>query len=335
MTTTTGRNDETKQLAYSAFWRILGEGKQPTVDGIMDVLVRDGHERRNRNVISARLKECWLEVGQRVAKTRTMPGIPDSTVDLVVALRDNMYQLAQAQFERDSAEIQRLADERVAEAIAAVTSLTDELAIARDELGSLHARSERLASELTTSNERKLKTQSDLETVQAEAHTLRMRVQALELEKQTLEQQIRSMVDAHNLTIKNEAERYSLLQKSLQQQLDDEKTRAGKLQAKYDKLDADYRIQSGAIQVAERAHTEARTALSAELGEAKGRANALALQVENLQRQIKTLTDEASAAAGDRARLAAELAAAVAAAAATPLPAVAKSKSKAANPRRA
>lgn len=288
----TGRNDETKQFTYSAFWEILASGKPPSVDSVIDWMVVKGYGRRNRNIISEKLKECWAEAGTKIGHQRTIPGIPEETISLVVSLRDHMLDLARKEYEQSIQEVKQTAERQVADAEAKVAELTESLNRARDDLRVQENRVEHLTSELSTSNDRILTLQDDLKKATATSETLRERVVTIEAEKRSIEDQMRRMTEAHQVALKSEAERFHMLQRSLMQQVDDERTRASKLVSQLEKNEERSRQQLADFQAREREFNDARAALSAEVGQAKGLAEALQKQLTGLQQAFDLRSQE-------------------------------------------
>lgn len=277
------RAEETKALAFSAFWAILAEGKPPTVDLIMERLVADGHERRNRNQIAEQLKACWAEVGRKTVADRTIPGLPSETIDLVVALRDNLLGVCKKEFaedvERNRIELQKAvsdADSRVAEA-------ESRAAIERNAAHALEERLALLQSELSTSNENSLRLQEALANSRVAAEAAQQRCTALTEERDKLIARFDAAESRYKQAMQREDDRYKELQRSTMQQLDDERTRSGKLARQIESLEG--RLQSGRdeLSAAMRTHSMEQAHLSAELGEARGRVEMLQLQAERLQ----------------------------------------------------
>jgi hypothetical protein len=107
------RKDETKILAEQAFWELLREGTPPTIDLLNRRLIRDGHEGRDRNLLSEVCKACWQAVGKRASTTFALPGVPEETALLFVKLTENMRDVARAELEEERREIESAAAARI------------------------------------------------------------------------------------------------------------------------------------------------------------------------------------------------------------------------------
>lgn len=305
--TMTENTEETKRLATSAFWAILATGVPPTVDLINDWFLQQGHRKRNRNRISEQLKTCWAELGTRTQVGRTIPGIPQETVELVVALRDHMLALAKREFEESTRDEHARAQSLVDEANANLAKLEAQLESVRAEAGRLEREREQLVSELSTCGEKLLAEQEVRIRSAAELEVERRHVAELDADRKHLTARIAQQDADHRAALDAEAERYKALQRSLMQQLDDEKVRAANLAKKLE--GSSERIQSllNDATVRERQFTDQRAALSAELGQVQGRANALHDHLTELQTALEKMRGEAAAAATRAAGAAARI----------------------------
>lgn len=94
-------------LVPKAFHAILAEeGQPPTVDRVTEWLVKQGYSRPSRNVISETIKACYAELGKRMRQP-IFDQLPEATVRLVYALRDDLLQQAKHEF-ADEAEAIRV-----------------------------------------------------------------------------------------------------------------------------------------------------------------------------------------------------------------------------------
>lgn len=275
------RANETKHLAYSAFWAILSEGKPPTVDLVMERLVAGGHARRNRNQIAEQLRTCWHEVGQKTVADRTIPGIPPETVDLVIALRDNLLTLCRKEFAEDVTRNQAELQQAIAAADARVTEAERKVSIERETVRMLEERLVAIQSELSTSQDSRIRLQDALNESRIAAETAQQRAIALNEERENLARQLVAAGDSHRQALQREEERYQSLQRTVMQQLDDERTRSAKLARQVESLETKLQNARDDMQAAVRNHSAEQAHLSAELGEARGRADALLQQVSD------------------------------------------------------
>jgi len=118
------RKSETRQLTEDAFWAILQVDTAPTVDSVNAWLESHGHEKRDRAVISQTLKLCWGKLGERVRDTRTLPGIPEDTVALILRLREDLLAVARHEFDSQRTTIENEADARATRAREAASAAT-------------------------------------------------------------------------------------------------------------------------------------------------------------------------------------------------------------------
>ncbi|WP_454727748.1 MULTISPECIES: DNA-binding protein [Cupriavidus] len=116
-------------LVPKAFYAILQEqGRPPTVDLVTEWLVAQGHGKPYRNVISEGIKACFAEVGRRL-QSSVFEALPEETVRLVVALRDDMHAQARREFDEERTQHRVAAQAQVEAANAAL----GEARLARDE----------------------------------------------------------------------------------------------------------------------------------------------------------------------------------------------------------
>lgn len=279
------RTDETKALTKTAFYTILGSGKPPTIDLINDWMVSNDHGKRQRNTISEAIKLCWEEVGERTKQTRMIPGIPDETVELVVALRDNLMTVAKAEFEADSVEIARHAQAKIEQAESKCTVAKNDLDIARNTLFMFEESLRKTQDELTDARGAAENTERKLIVASNLSQTHAARITVLEAEIARLQAEIARTIETHRVVMESEATRYSALQRSLQQQYDDEKTRAGKMARQVEKLEARLTERETAFVARERELSDQRAALSIEVGKWQGGHAALEQQIADLRRE--------------------------------------------------
>lgn len=297
------RNDETTTLAKQAFWKLLMEGKSPTVDQVNDWFLVSGHEKRNRNAISAALKTCWSELGQRVKQMRHIPDIPAETVDLVLALRDSLMKVATSQFNDERREFE-------AYNAAAGKKFSEETTSLKDTLASVAAKEQLALEELQVQTmqchvlETKILAQSNVMEQNAQViASLEVASSANEQKLNAAQHQIEDMQSSAALLKASEAERFKAMQHSLQRQIDDERVRINNLAKQIEKQDSTITsLRTEGINQ-ERALLQHISTLTGDIGKMEGMNAVLQQQLTHAQGEAAKRVESLSAAAAQIASL--------------------------------
>ena len=285
------RNEETHVLTSQGFFEILATGSAPTVDLVNEWMEKNGHAKRNRNAISAALKNCWDSLGKRIQQNTSIDGIPDDMVMMVVTLRDKMLDLARGEFESDTTEIKRQAQIECEEAKAKLLKTEEITAGLRQLVASTEEELNRTRSDFEeTSKQREaLEKKLAVETERNEQNKRRLEAFTEDLisKNRALSALVEAMQAEHATALKAEAERSATLHRSMLQQVDDAKTGNAKLSKTIEKLEERLITRERESQQRERELADMRAALSAALGEEKGRTNMLQDRVAELLAVIK------------------------------------------------
>jgi len=290
------RTEQTKTLTGQAFWAILATGKPPTVDLVNDWLETGGHGKRQRNAISEALKECWGELGKRSDQTRTIPGIPQETINLVVSLRDNMLELARNEFETDKTEIQRVADLAVAQAQETLKAAEAAVARAREDLLECETRIEHLQAEKLAGIERASAAEAKLDAEVNRSRDLLTQISNLESDLALARRELSELKLKHDIEMASEKRAYADMRRLLQQQYDNERTERQAGAKKLEDLQAQLKDANERASSREREIHQQNAALSADLGKLQGASATLNQQLEALTQQHQACSSELAVA---------------------------------------
>jgi uncharacterized phage infection (PIP) family protein YhgE len=290
------RTEQTKTLTGQAFWVILATGKPPTVDLVNDWLETGGHGKRQRNAISEALKDCWVELGKRSDQTRTIPGIPPETINLVVSLRDNMLELARNEFEADKAEIQRIADLGVAQAQESLGKAEAAVARARGDLLECETRIEHLQAEKLAGIERASAAEAKLDAEVNRSRELFTQIGNLESDHGLAKRELSELKSTHEAAMASEKRAYADMRRSLQQQFDNERTERQAVAKKVEDMQAQLKDVNERASSREREILQKNSALSAELGKLQGSSATIIQQLESVSLQYQSCSSELAVA---------------------------------------
>lgn len=287
--------EDTKLLTIQAFWAVLAKGTPPTIDLINQWMTDNDKGTRRRNDISEVLKTCWADLAKRTHLQRSIPGIPDDTLQLVIQLRENMHQLARAEFDKEATEVKENADNRVAQAEALATQADIKTTKALEAL-------QRAGQEIVTAQEQQNATEQRLAhtegTLRAEiANHMATKIRLAEVETIAtgLKAELQAARTDHAAMLTAESDRYTQMQRTLLQQVDDGKTAQARLARQLEKNEQRLIEKENDTSARERAFNEQRAQLSAELGLEKGMVAALNKQISDLQASLANKEAEAIA----------------------------------------
>jgi len=262
--------EETKRLTSTAFWELIGGGVQPTVDYILEWFEQNEYGRRNRNVISEQLKECWKSLGSKVKGLQTIPGLPEETVNLFLSLRDHMEKNAKQAFEKDVADIQANCDALLEAGKKQVAELNAVVDSQRRAAAELEALNEKLTVSVTAANDALLAEQQELIAARALLENIREQLRDALSRNEILSHDLAAEKEAGKIALQVESERYTSMHKSLMLQLDVERSRQKVADARSDKLAKKIDDLNGELVRRDAAHNDLRAELNQELGKEKG-----------------------------------------------------------------